>query len=94
VNHSKEYIAGFAAAVHNLGVEGDFRRVDWSGPHGHLKTVLSGLEETKSQEIAGMKIVFSAALERDVIEFHHADGRIDTMRLQPAPVVLRVNETD
>ena len=80
---TRDYLAGFFAAVDELGRHGGYLHKDWSEPYKHLRSVYDRYEIEKPEEIAGMKIVVSEAVAKDVIEFHHADGRIDRFKLPP-----------
>lgn len=73
----KDFISGFASAVHSLGQEGDHRNKDWSEPYKYLKEMLATFEPEKPKEVLGFKFVVSDSLPPDSFEFHHADGRVE-----------------
>ena len=80
----KNFIAGFASAINSLGSEGDQRGVDWSEAYNYLKSRLDTFEPTKPVKILGLNIFISNAVAPGTIEFHHADGRVDSFQLDGA----------
>jgi hypothetical protein len=78
---SENFIAGFASAVSALGQEGDYRHADWSAPYKFLQEQLAKMEPERPKKILGFKIVVSNAIANDIIEFHHADGRVDRLKI-------------
>jgi hypothetical protein len=81
VQFSREFIEGFRSAISALGNQGDYLLKDWSEPYKYLRSVLEDMQPKKPKDIAGMKIVVSETVAKDVIEFHHADGRIERFKL-------------
>lgn len=89
-----DFIDGYAAAVADLGREGDHRNVDWSEPYRHLSTVLASLKTAPpdAQRIrqAGVFAEELRRMARDLsygpytrVRLHDAAATIDALRQSP-----------
>lgn len=79
------FIDGFTSAVHSLGEEGDRRGADWSAAFQYLKGMLDKFEPEQPKTVAGIRIVVNDKVAPDVIEIHHASGRVEAFRVSARP---------